>query len=411
MVGIIYRMHPMHRGSRTSSGVARMRRGSPARRPTFTSGTTTRNDASYSSRGEILRGMAFGGLAMSVRLTQLAKRAGCAAKQPPGYLFPLLARLPPPRDPNVLVGSATADDAAIYRLSADTALVLTTDFFTPIVDDPYDFGAIAAANALSDVYAMGGRPIAALNLVGFPDELLDGSVLAEILRGGAEKAGEASIDVVGGHTIKMDEPVYGMAVTGIVHPDRVVTNAGAAFGDALVLTKPIGLGIITTAAKNGQDSQGAIGEALRCMKTLNRDACDGMLAIGVHAATDVTGFGLLGHLRSLASASACAAEVWRSAVPVLPSAERYVRDGIAPGGTHANWRFLNDWVRYGQGLDKPDQLLLCDAQTSGGLLIALPSERAAVLASELSRRGTSAAIIGRIVDGPPGRITCLAAPP
>jgi len=347
---------------------------------------------------------------MSVRLTQLAKRAGCAAKQPPGYLFPLLAHLPLPRDPNVLVGSATADDAAIYRLSADTALVLTTDFFTPIVDDPYDFGAIAAANALSDVYAMGGRPIAALNLVGFPDELLDGSVLAEILRGGAEKAGEASIDVVGGHTIKMDEPVYGMAVTGIVHPDRVVTNAGAVAGDTLVLTKPIGVGIITTAAKNGQDSQDAIGDALRCMKTLNRDACDVMLAIGVHAATDVTGFGLLGHLRNLASASGCAAEIWRSAVPVLPSAERYVQDGIAPGGTHANWRFLNDWVRYEPGLDKPDQLLLCDAQTSGGLLIALPSERAPALASELARRGTRAAIIGRVAEGPPGRITCFVAP-
>ena len=381
LVGSIpMRFRPPREGSRTTSRVARMRR----------------------------HGFGF---AMSVRLTQFAKRAGCAAKQPPGYLFPLLAHLPPPRDPNVLVGSATADDAAIYRLSADMALVLTTDFFTPIVDDPYDFGVIAAANALSDVYAMGGRPIAALNLVGFPDEALDGSVLAEILRGGAEKAQQASIDVVGGHTIKTDEPVYGMAVAGIVHPDRVVTNAGAVAGDALVLTKPIGLGIITTAAKNGQDSHGAIGDAIECMKTLNRDACDGMLAIGVHAATDVTGFGLLGHLRNLAGASGCAAEVWRSAVQVLPNAERYVQNGIAPGGTYANWRFLNDWVRYEQGLDKPDQLLLCDAQTSGGLLIALPSERAAALVSELARRGTRAAIVGRLAEGPPGRITCFAAPP
>jgi selenide,water dikinase len=347
---------------------------------------------------------------MSVRLTRFAKRAGCAAKQPPGYLLSLLAGLPAPSDPNVLVGSATADDAAVYRLSADLALVLTTDFFTPIVDDPYDFGSIAAANALSDVYAMGGRPIAALNLVGFPDDALEGSVLADILRGGADKAREAGIDVVGGHTIKTDEPVYGMAVTGVVHPERVVTNACALPGDLLVLTKPIGVGIITTAAKNDQDSEQAIGEAIQWMKSLNREACEAMQIVGAHAATDVTGFGLLGHLRNLASASRCAAEVWRAAVPALPAAERYVRSGIAPGGTHANWRFLGDWVTYGEGLDKPEQLLLCDAQTSGGLLIALPAARATALIAELGQRGVScAAIVGKIVEGRPGHITCLSA--
>src|SRR5580692_10371253 len=222
-----------------------------------------------------------------IRLTQFAKRAGCAAKQPPGYLFPLLGLLPPATDPNVLVGSATADDAAVYKLSDDLALVLTTDFFTPIVDDPYDFGRIAAANALSDVYAMGGRPLAALNLVGFPDAELDVSVLAEILRGGADKAREAGIDVVGGHTIKTDEPIYGMAVTGIVHPSRVVTNAGARPGDLLVLTKPIGVGIITTAAKQDVDTRAAIGAAIELMATLNRSAGEAMEDVGVHAATDV----------------------------------------------------------------------------------------------------------------------------
>src|SRR5438270_4531731 len=189
----------------------------------------------------------------AIRLTQLAKRAGCAAKQPPGYLLPLLGKLPAITDPNVLVGSATADDAAIYRINDDLALVLTTDFFPPIVDRPYDFGAVAAANALSDVYAMGGTPRAALSIVGFPDAMLPVEVLGAILRGAAEKAGEAGIAIVGGHTIKAEEPIFGLAVVGTAHPARVLTNAGARPGDALVLTKPIGLGIITTAAKQGVD--------------------------------------------------------------------------------------------------------------------------------------------------------------
>src|SRR5271167_183904 len=218
-----------------------------------------------------------------IRLTQLAKRAGCAAKQPPGYLFPLLSQLPPITDPNVLVGTATADDAAIYKLSDDLALVLTTDFFTPIVDAPYDFGAVAAANALSDVYAMGGRPLTALNLVGFPDDKLSVEVLAEILRGAADKAAEAGIAIVGGHTIKSEEPIFGLAVVGTVHPKKVLTNAGAQPGDALVLTKPIGLGIITTAAKNGEDKLGAIADAIRLMATLNRTAAEVLGKVEVHA--------------------------------------------------------------------------------------------------------------------------------
>ncbi len=330
----------------------------------------------------------------SVRLTTIAKRAGCAAKQPPGYLLPLLGRLPKVTDPNVLVGSSTADDAAVYRISDDLALVLTTDFFTPVVDDPYDFGAVAAANALSDVYAMGGRPLTALNLVGFPDDALDASVLADILRGGAEKAKEAGIDIVGGHTIKSDEPIYGLAVTGTVHPARIVANAGAKPGDALVLTKPIGIGIITTAAKQDKDPLGAIREAIRVMTTLNRDACDAMLEVGVHAATDVTGFGLLGHLRNMVAASDCSAVIKRSDVPVLDAAVRYVSEGIAPGGSHANARFLAEWVDFGD-VAKEDQLLLCDAQTSGGLLIAVAPEKSEQLLRGLRDRGTlCAAIVG-----------------
>ena len=343
---------------------------------------------------------------MSVRLTQIAKRAGCAAKHPPGYLFPLLKNLPRIVDPNVLVGNATADDAAVYRISDEMALVLTTDFFTPVVDDPYDFGAIAAANALSDVYAMGGRPLTALNIVGFPDEALDAQVLARILEGGAAKAKEAGIDIVGGHTIKTDEPIYGLAVTGLVHPDRVLANDGAKEGDVLVLTKPIGIGIITTAAKQDRDTQGAIGEAIRLMTTLNRDACDAMLEVGAHAVTDVTGFGLLGHLRNMTLASKLEAVIEFSRVPVVAAAAAYVKEGIAPGGTHANRRFMEEHVDY--EVDAHAQLLLCDAQTSGGLLIAVPEDRVARLVAALEKRGTpAAAVVGRLTRGVAGRARVL----
>src|SRR5580700_2747550 len=259
-----------------------------------------------------------------VRLTQTAKRAGCAAKHPPGFLLPLLRGLPKPTDPNVLVGSATADDAALYRIDDTRALVFTLDFFTPIVDSPRDFGAIAAANALSDVYAMGGVPISALNIVGFPDGTLDATVLAEILEGGAAKAGEAGIDIVGGHTIKTDEPIYGLSVTGIVEIARAITNAGGKPGDVLVLTKPIGLGIITTACKKDKDRLGAIAAAIGVMVALNRPAMEAMQTVPVHAATDVTGFGLLGHLRNLAAASGCTAKVSTSTVPFLDAARTYV---------------------------------------------------------------------------------------
>ncbi|MBX9789159.1 MAG: selenide, water dikinase SelD [Pirellulales bacterium] len=342
----------------------------------------------------------------SIRLTQLAKRAGCAAKQPPGYLLPLLGQLPGVLDPNVLVGSATADDAAVYRLSDELALVLTTDFFTPIVDRPYDFGAIAAANALSDVYAMGGKPLTALNLVGFPDEKLPVDVLAEILRGAADKAAEAGIAIVGGHTIKSEEPVFGLCVVGTVHPRKVRANSGAAPGDMLVLTKPIGLGIVTTAAKNSEDQLGAIGQAIEIMTTLNKVAADLLGGFDVHALTDVTGFGLLGHLRNVTSASGVHACVWADAVPALPAARAYLGKGIAPGGTHANWRFLEDWVTYDEKLSKEEQLLLCDAQTSGGLLASVASEQAHELVGALRSAGVaSAAVIGRIETGEPGRIS------
>lgn len=344
-------------------------------------------------------------MAEAVRLTQLAKRAGCAAKQPPGYLLPLLGTLPPITDPRVLVGSATADDAAIYQLSDDLALVLTTDFFTPIVDDPYQFGAIAAANALSDVYAMGGTPLAALSIVGFPDHLLPAEVLAEILRGAADKAAEAGIAIVGGHTIKSDEPIFGLAVTGTVSPRRILANDGAHPGDVLLLTKPLGLGIITTAAKNGEDRLGAISDAIARMSTLNRAASEALARTKIHALTDVTGFGLLGHLRNIVTASRVCAHVYFDRVPMLSAAWEYVCNGIAPGGTHANHRFLAEYVIYGEGVGREAQLMLCDAQTSGGLLAALPAESVDDAMRLLRDHGVAdAAIIGRIERSPVGKM-------
>ena len=348
----------------------------------------------------------------SIRLTQFAKRAGCAAKQPPDYLFSLLAGLPPIVDPNVIVGHATADDAAVYRLSDDLALILTTDFFTPIVDRPYDFGAVAAANALSDVYAMAGVPLAALSLVGFPSGALPPEVLAEILRGAIDKANEAGIAIVGGHTIQTEEPIFGLAVVGRVDPRAVITNAGARPGDVLILTKPLGLGIITTAAKQGKDDSGAIAEAIAVMSQLNRDASRVFARAGAHALTDVTGFGLLGHLRNLAAASGVSAVVWNDLVPILPPAREYVRQGIAPGGTHANRRFLSNWVAYDDDITEFEQLLLCDAQTSGGLLAALSGDQAEAVIAELRSLGaTSAALIGSIVAGDAGRIHVRRASP
>ncbi|MSR81644.1 MAG: selenide, water dikinase SelD [Candidatus Latescibacteria bacterium] len=343
-----------------------------------------------------------------VRLTQLAKRAGCAAKQPPGYLLPLLKSLPVITDPRVLVGSATADDAAVYQLSDELALVLTTDFFTPIVDNPYDFGAVAAANALSDVYAMGGKPLTALSIVGFPDAALPPEVLVEILRGATDKAAEAGIAIVGGHTIKSEEPIFGLAVVGTIHPERVLSNDRAQPGDLLILTKPLGLGIITTAAKNGEDRLGAIAEALKIMTTLNRAAAEVICQFDTHALTDVTGFGLLGHLRNMVAASKVSASIYFERVPVLDAARVYVKEGGAPGGTYANHRFLADWVSYAPDLDQDEELLLCDAQTSGGLLAAVSAAQAEGAVKALHEAGVAhAAVIGSISDDPPGRISVV----
>lgn len=320
----------------------------------------------------------------------------------------VLRHLPPITDPDVLVGTGTADDAGVFRLGPDLALVQTVDIFTPIVDDPYWFGAIAAANALSDVYAMGGRPRLALNFAGFPRNKLSLDVLGEILRGGADKCAEAGVTIIGGHTIDDPEPKYGLAVTGFVHPNRVITNAAAKPGDRLVLTKPLGLGIITTALKQGKTDEAAIDEAIRIMATLNRSAADAMIEAGVSAATDITGFGLLGHLAEMTRGSGVTARIRLRDVPILEAAWPLVKARAIPGGTQRNRESLQGAV-FWDGVGEDAQILLCDAQTSGGLLIAIPEARAEGLVGALRRGGQAvAAVVGEITGPGGGEITVVA---
>lgn len=308
-----------------------------------------------------------------------------------------MAQLPPPTDPDLLVGTNTADDAAVYRLSPDLALVQTVDFFTPVVDDPFDFGRISAANSLSDIYAMGATPRLALNIVGFPSGILPLHYLVEILRGGAEVARLAGVTIVGGHTIDDREPKYGMAVTGTIRPGAQITNATAQEGDLLVLTKPLGTGIIATAIKRGVAEPAIIAAATASMTALNKDASVAARAHGVHAMTDVTGFGLLGHLLELCRGSGISAEVWAERLPWLPGAAELVREGIVPGGTRRNLEHVGPSSAWEDGFEEWERLLIADAQTSGGLLIAVPEAEVAALVGELEERGTSAAaVVGRV---------------
>ncbi|HZP31120.1 MAG TPA: selenide, water dikinase SelD [Acidimicrobiia bacterium] len=346
-----------------------------------------------------------------IRLTRFSHGAGCACKLSPADLRTVLGLVhgldaDAARDPDLLVGFDTADDAAVYRLRPDLAVVVTTDFFTPIVDDPYDWGRIAATNALSDVYAMGGAPVLALNLVAWPREGLPFDLLARVLDGGADAVRGAGALVAGGHSIDDAEPKYGLAVVGTVNPGRVLTNAGARAGDAIVLTKPIGLGVISTAVKRDAAPPELVAEAVRLMTTLNAGARDAALALGdaVHAATDVTGFGLLGHLRELLAGSGLAAELDAAAVPVIDGVRALLADGMVAGGTQRNHAFVSECVEWGS-LPEAEQLLLADAQTSGGLLLAVDPSRADDLVGELRARATpAAAVIGHTSEGPPATI-------
>ena len=279
----------------------------------------------------------------------------------------------------------------------------TVDVFTPVVDDPYHYGAISAANALSDIYAMGARPLLALNIVGFPRGKLPMSVLEQILRGGADKASEAGVIIAGGHSIDDPEPKYGLAVTGLVRPDRIVRNVGAKPGDQLVLTKPLGIGIITTGIKQEKTSPDAAEEAIRIMERLNREAAEAMLEVGVHAATDVTGYGLLGHLFEMTSGSRVTARVSYSRVPVLDEARSLVRRGAIAGGTSRNYEYLRSRVEF-RGLDEFDEIILCDAQTSGGLLMAVATDRLETLMAALRKRKIDPAHVGEITAEGNGRI-------
>ena len=297
--------------------------------------------------------------------------------------------------PDLLVGFEHGDDAAVYRLDDRVALVLTVDFFAPIVDDPFTYGAIAAANSLSDVYAVGGRPITALNIAAFPRTLpLD--ILSEILRGGAAKVAEAGAIIVGGHTVDDDEPKYGLSVVGIVEPGRQVQNSTAQPGDVLVLTKPIGTGVVTTALKNGNVVDDVLDAAVESMLRLNRDAAEANVSSGANAATDVTGFGIVGHLMTMMRASGTTGRLVRSAIPTLPGVIELLSDGIAPGGTHRNLESCADFVSWGDKIQETDKLLMCDPQTSGGLLISIPSDSVDSLLNDLSGRGVSASVVGDV---------------
>ena len=300
--------------------------------------------------------------------------------------------------PELLVGTSTSDDAAVYRVSEDLAIVMTVDFFPPIVDDPFTFGEIAAANSLSDVYAMGAKPIAALNIVGFPSDL-DMSILGEIMKGGASKALEAGIVIVGGHTVADAEPKYGLSVTGLIRPGEQVTNAGAQPGDILIITKPIGTGIITTAGKLGAVPESVLSEAVSVMATLNRNAAESMIEIGVNACSDVTGFGLLGHLREMVEGAKVSAHLNLSKVPVIPGTLELLSKGIAPGGTERNLDSIMKVTTWDTEISDSDKLLLSDAQTSGGLLISVDQTKVNDLLGKLTANGVNdARIIGEIVQ-------------
>lgn len=333
----------------------------------------------------------------NIRLTQFTHGLGCACKIKPQNLEKVLKNLPPIIDKNVLVGTETSDDAAVYLLNKDQALVQTLDFFTPIVDDPYDFGAIAATNALSDVYAMGAQPVFALNIVAFPENTLPLTVLEQILLGATDKATEAGIPVLGGHTIEDPEPKFGMVVSGLVHPDKVYKNSGAKAGDALVLTKPIGTGVLSTALKRGLVDDKIKEILINQMKTLNKQSAELLRNHEVHSCTDVTGFGLIGHLNEMLSDNQTSVEIYFDAVPFIEGAKDLATAGVIPGGTFNNPEFTESHVDFGN-LGRTQQLLLADAQTSGGLLVALPQSDAESYVKKLHELGNqSARIIGKFV--------------
>jgi selenide, water dikinase len=335
----------------------------------------------------------------AVKLTSLSHGAGCACKVPAALLAPIVQALPRAADPDLLVGAETSDDAGVYRLREDLALVQTADFFTPIVDDPYDFGRIAATNALSDVYAMGGRPVSALNLVAWSVEDLGAEMLGEVLRGGHDVVTAAGAVILGGHTIDDPEPKYGLAVTGVIDPADLITNAGGRPGDALVLTKPLGAGAVTTSLKKGLVSDEVLARAVDVMTELNDAGSGAARNAGAHAMTDVTGFGLLGHLHELTLAGGVAAVVEAAAVPAIDGALELLADERAvAGGSRNNRRYAEDFASFADNVDEVLRRLVTDAMTSGGLLVAVDPARAGEVPGP---------VIGRLLEGEPGTISVI----
>ncbi|MFZ4562396.1 MAG: selenide, water dikinase SelD [Bacteroidales bacterium] len=339
----------------------------------------------------------------SVRLTEYTHALGCACKIRPQLLDKILKSIPGKNNPNILVGHETSDDAAVYQIDENRAIVQTVDFIPPVVDDPYMYGAIAAANALSDIYAMGGKPIFALSIVGFPDRKLPIEVLQQILKGANDKVAEAGIQVIGGHSIEDSEPKFGLVVTGLIRPEKILRNSAAKPGDALVLTKPVGTGIITTAIKRGLASEATIDRVMKMMAELNRIPAEIMTGFRVHACTDVTGFGLLGHLKEMVQGAGLRANLNMASIPVLEDAWDFAAAGTIPGGTKNNLAYVEEIVQWQDNTPEMMKFILADAQTSGGLLISLPAEQANDLVTRLREAGiTHAAIIGTMETGEPG---------
>lgn len=343
-----------------------------------------------------------------IRLTRYTHGLGCACKLRPQALEKILAQLPRPTDANVLVGAESSDDAAVYRLSDEIAVVQTVDFFTPIVDDPYHFGAIAATNSLSDIYAMGGKPLFGLSIVGFPSNRLPMSVLQRILKGATDKALEAGISIIGGHTIDDTEPKYGLAVTGVVHPAKIRANNTARVGDKLILTKPIGTGIISTAIKRQLANDRLRDRVIAIMSTLNSTSADVMSRYDVSACTDVTGFGLLGHLKEMTVGSGVTAQIEAKSVPLIEEAISLASAGVVPGGTENNLEYVSPYVSWDGSISKVMKIVLADAQTSGGLLIAVNPKQADAMLKELIQKGVGdAKMIGEVTGTGDGRMSVI----
>jgi selenide,water dikinase len=336
---------------------------------------------------------------MKTDLLQMVEYGGCSSKISPKQLEEILKFLPLPADPNILVDIDTHDDAGVYRVNDDLALVLTTDFFPPVCSDPYEFGQIAAANSISDVYAMGGDPVLALNIMMFPAARLPMEAYAEILKGGFDKATEAGVRIIGGHTIDDNPPKYGLAVVGYIHPDRIITNSGAREGDNLILTKPVGTGIIMAAQRLGMADEQDIMEALRLMKLLNKAGAEIMKKYHIRGATDITGFGLAGHAIKMARASSVSLHINMNEVPLIGKTYNLIDEGCIPGASFRNLEYAEKDIGFKAGLDYNLRMIAFDAQTSGGLLMCAPADETDSILEELKAAGmASATVVGKVTQ-------------